>query len=183
MGHTEPLQEQGLAKEGAEDQGDTDILAPQGDYCEEERGQKGSGQAAGGPDGGKRLLYLCPHLPWAPPGHSHPQQQVPSGASFSEAVSHSYFVLGGKGTGFGGREQQECGRGQSTTLTPGPQHFLPYKAGVFTTLRLCSLYCFTRHVNSDKNHIIGGFSSLRRTLRLPYLRHPTLQAGLLGTGP
>lgn len=52
MGHTEPLQEQGLAKEGAEDQGDTDILAPQGDYCEEERGQKGLGQATGGPDGG-----------------------------------------------------------------------------------------------------------------------------------
>ncbi|VCW48763.1 unnamed protein product [Gulo gulo] len=40
-----------------------------------------------------------------------------------------------------------------------------------------------RHVNLDKNHIIGGFSSLRRTLRLPYLRDPTLQAGLLGTGP
>lgn len=70
MGHTEPLQVQGLAKEWAEDQGDVAIPTTQGDNCKEERGQEGWGQAPIGPNGRKGCSTptpICPGPHMGPP--------------------------------------------------------------------------------------------------------------------
>ena len=74
-------------------------------------------------------------------------------------------------------------KGTEYPTHPRTPEFLLYKASVFTPVRTCPLYCFTRHVNLDKNQISVGFSFLRRMVRLLYLRDPTLQAGLLGSSP
>ena len=141
--------------------------------------RKAEAKPRGGPDGGKGFSTSSPTCPGPHMGGS-------------PSPYWCFFLRSCESLLLQSRREEDwvwwegvAGAWKGTEYPPYPRApaFSLHKAGVFTTLRIYCLYWFTRHVNLNKNHVTVQFGSLRRTLRFPYLRDPTLQAGLLGTGP